>query len=93
MTLLETSSTTENGDTSIPRDSIRLEPGGDREWLVVPEEFGMRSGEGALALIRQEAQGYACYPNTFGYGRLGPYRTLDEAFDAAVTHMTGGGTD
>jgi hypothetical protein len=87
MTLLETPSTTGSADAARADDSIRLEPSGGGEWLVVSDVTTLRGGC-ALAMIRQEQAGYACYPNALGYGRLGPYPTLEDAFRAAVTRMT-----
>jgi hypothetical protein len=75
------------GHRGVEDDWIRLEPAGTGEWLVVPAAEA-RSEWAALALIRHESVGYACYPNTVGYGRLGPYPTLDAALDALAAHLT-----
>ena len=76
----------ETGHRGIADDWIRLQPAGTGEWLVVPGADAW-SEWAALALIRCESAGYACYPNTVGYGRLGPYSTLGAAFDAAVSRL------
>lgn len=69
------------------RDRVRLAPGGDeREWLVLSETAAAR-GENAVALVRQESQGYCCYPNVVGFGRLGPYESLEEAYEAVVSRV------
>ncbi|WP_210505399.1 TetR/AcrR family transcriptional regulator [Naasia sp. SYSU D00057] len=73
---------------SAPRDAVRLVPGADEsEWLAV-SDLAEQQGESALALVRRDAAGYSCYPNAVGYGRLGPYDTLDAALDAVVARMT-----
>lgn len=56
------------------------------EWLVV-SEGNQRRGEGALAIIRKERSGYTSYPNAIGYGRLGPFETLKEAYAAVAARM------
>jgi AcrR family transcriptional regulator len=69
-----------------PQEPVVLAPGADdREWLVVSERAKGSRGENALALIRQEQSGYCCFPNVVGYGRLGPFETLDEAYSEVLT--------
>lgn len=68
-------------------DSVRLADGAtESEWLVVSES-AERAGEPALAILRIEAGGYYCYPNVVGYGRLGPFDTLDEAYAAGLARV------
>lgn len=68
--------------------TVRLEPGADdAEWLV-HAEFTEQAQ--ALAVLRRERLGWAAYPNTVGYGRLGPYPTLDDALDAVIARVVPG---
>jgi AcrR family transcriptional regulator len=70
-----------------PADAVILAPGADEtEWLVVSAQAAA-NGENALAIVRQEPSGYNCYPNVVGYGRLGPFDSLDEAYAVVLTRV------
>jgi AcrR family transcriptional regulator len=70
-----------------PADAVILRPGADEtEWLVV-SAAAAANGENALAIVRQERSGYNCYPNVVGYGRLGPFESLDEAYAMVLARV------
>lgn len=78
------------GSPTGPR--LHLEEGADHnEWVVVAERTP-QAGITNVAVIREEKSGFCGYPNVVGYGRLGPFETIEEAYGAVVARVAPSGT-
>ena len=70
---------------------LRLQEAADQsEWVVVSEHSGQAAME-HVAVIREERSGFCGYPNVVGYGRLGPFDTIEEAYGAVVARVSPSG--
>lgn len=77
------------GTPTGPRLRLREVPDGS-EWIVLAESPG--DEDASVAVIRKERSGFCGYPNVVGYGRLGPFDTIDDAFQAVVARVAPTGT-